>query len=151
MRATRCVLTVLALSVAIATPAFAGDQVAGDPAVVDPVAVDQVSSDDTSPITDNPLFTPAPQPAAPPCAACFSGFTTSPGGGQASHWGFGSDCSAAQTDVRSQLLAYTTAECQSYDGYGRCGFQLVVTWCGWNGSQYQADAYANFSCWLSIC
>lgn len=140
MSPCRCTLAVLALVLAAVAPAVAADPPAADP----PAA-------DSSLFKDGALFTPAPTPAAPPCHYCGTGFTTSPGGGAASHWGFGADCTAAQNDVRAQLLAYVNDDCQNYGTAGRCSFQMVVTWCGWNGSQYQADAYANYGCWVYYC
>lgn len=132
----RTALVVFALAFAAFSPVFAAEPAAVD----DPLAIEL------------PLQTPAPKPTAPPCQACATGFTTSPGGGQASHWGHGSDCTSAQNDLRSQLLAAANAFCMDLDGLPRCSFQVVHTVaCWWNGSQYVSDGYANFGCWIYIC
>ena len=96
--------------------------------------------------------TRAPKPAAPECHFCGTGFTTSPGGGAPSHWGHGADCASAQSDVRSQLLAYVNADCQNYGTAGRCSFQVVYTCsCYYQGGQWVVDAYANYGCWVYYC
>ncbi len=116
------------------------------------VAVAPAFAADPSLFTEVPQWTPAPKPAAPPCHHCGTGFTTSPGGGAASHWGHGADCAAAQSDVRSQLLAYVNADCQNYGTAGRCSFQVVYTCsCYYQGGQWVVDAYANYGCWIYYC
>ncbi len=91
------------------------------------------------------LFTPAPIALAN-CISCSGSYTTSTGG--ASHWGFGSTCSAALTDLTSKTKAAANSYClNNVDDYLSCNFAVVVTaGCNWNGSQYQYDGYANFSC-----
>ena len=142
MSRRRCTLAVLAL-VLLAAPALAAEPPAAEPTAADP-----------SLFADGGLFTPAPQPAAPPCHACATGFTTSPGGGAPSHWGYGGDCSSAQSNLRSQLLSATTAFCFDIDPdtIGRCSFSVVNTCtCYYQGGQYVVEGYANFGCWIYIC
>lgn len=103
---------------------------------------------------DDALQTPAPVPMAPPCSSCVGGFTSSPGGGAASHWGFGSDCTAATSNLRSQLSNYANSVCAVEGDYGRCAFSVIHTSsCFYNPSYglYQIDGYTNFSCWISWC
>ena len=141
MSPCRCALAVLALVLAAVAPAVAAEPPAADP----PAA-------DSSLFKDGALFTPAPKPAAPECHFCGTGFTTSPGGGAPSHWGHGADCASAQSDVRSQLLAYVNADCQNYGTAGRCSFQVVYTCsCYYQGGQWVVDAYANYGCWVYYC
>jgi hypothetical protein len=93
------------------------------------------------------LFTPAPISQAS-CIACSGSYTTSAGGGAASHWGFGSTCSAALTDLTNQTKAAANNYClANVDDYLSCNFAVVITGgCAWTGSQYRYDGYANFSC-----
>lgn len=106
------------------------------------------------PLPDDGLQTPEPLPLAPPCSSCVSGFTSSPGGGAASHWGFGSDCTAALSDLRAQLSAYANDVCAIEGDYGRCAFSVIQTSsCFYSSGHgaYQIDGYTNFSCWISWC
>ncbi len=93
------------------------------------------------------LFNPAPVSQAT-CIACTGNYTTSPGGGAASHWGMGTSCTAAQTDLNNQTRAAANSVCYSIDDYGVCSFSVVVTGACWSPSYgtYQVDGYANFKC-----
>ena len=93
------------------------------------------------------LFTPAPISLAS-CTPCIGSYTTSPGGGAASHWGMGSSCTAAQTDLTNQTRSAANAVCFDIDDYGVCSFSVVVTAACWSPSYgtYQVDGYANFKC-----
>ncbi len=92
----------------------------------------------------------APEPALKAsCYGCATGYTTSPGGGQASHWGLGSSCALAQSSLTSQTRSAATAICADFDDYGICSFGVVVTApCWWSSTynQYVVDGYANFGC-----
>ncbi len=92
------------------------------------------------------LFNPAPISMA--CTTCTGSYTTSPGGGAASHWGMGTSCTAAQTDLSNQARAVANAFCYGVDDYGVCSFAVVVTGACWSPSygQYQVDGYANYKC-----
>lgn len=96
---------------------------------------------------ESDLFAPEPLQTAV-CTACGGNYTTSPGGGAASHWGMGSSCSTAQSDLTTQTRAAATSFCLSnIDDYPSCSLTVVVTAaCYWNGSMYQVDGYANFKC-----
>ena len=94
------------------------------------------------------LLNPAPTELAI-CTACVGPYTTSPGSGQASHWGFGGSCSDALTDLTNQTRAAARAYCLDLDDYGTCSFSVVTTApCWWNSGYglYQVDGYANFKC-----
>lgn len=92
------------------------------------------------------LFTPEPIETAV-CWSCAGSYTTSPGGGAASHWGMGSSCSAAQTDFNSQTGSAANQVCWGEGAEYACAISRVVTAaCFWNGSMYQIDGYANFKC-----
>lgn len=96
---------------------------------------------------DSDLFAPEPIQTAV-CTSCVGTYTTSPGGGAASHWGMGTSCTAAQSDLTAQTRAAANSYCLSYvDDYPSCSLTVVVTAaCFWNGSTYQVDGYANFKC-----
>ena len=94
------------------------------------------------------LFTPEPTPTAG-CWGCGGSYTTSPGGGAASHWGFGNSCTEALNDLTSQTRAAANAFCLAYEDGGTCNFRVVQTAaCWWSASygKYVVDGYANFSC-----
>ena len=97
--------------------------------------------------TDSDLFVPEPIQTAV-CIACGGSYTASPGGGAASHWGMGSSCTTAQSDLTAQTRAAANEYClYNVDDYGSCSLSVVVTAaCFWNGSMYQVDGYANFKC-----
>lgn len=98
------------------------------------------------------LFTPAPEPADP-CHRCMGLLrSTSPGGGAASHWGFGSSCSIALQDVTNQLWSAAADICVDDGALGACSLTVVQTApCWWNGSQWVIDAYATFKCMQYLC
>lgn len=142
----RFVLAALSmLVVAAAMPAFAGVEEAAAPPAAEWA--------EAAPLFDEgPLFTPAPKPMAPECHFCSSYFTTSPGGGAASHWGHGATCTDAQNDVWAQLSTHVNNICSGLGDYGRCAFSVVYTCaCYQDGGQYVIDAYANFRCWVNYC
>lgn len=93
------------------------------------------------------LFAPQPISLAS-CTTCAGNYTTSSGGGAASHWGMGTSCTAAQTDLTNQTRAAASSFCFGVDDYGVCSFSVVVTTACWSPSygQYQVDGYANFKC-----
>lgn len=116
-----------ALFVVLAVPAFAGEA---------PL------------VAESDLFVPEVLETAA-CTACIGSYTTSPGGGAASHWGKGTSCAAAQTDLTSQTRSVATGFCLGIDDYGTCSFTVVVTGACWWSSDYGlyvVDGYANFKC-----
>jgi hypothetical protein len=139
-------IVALSISTAAAMPAFA----AGVEEAAAPPAAEWA---DAAPLFDEgPLFTPVPKPMAPECHYCSSTFTTSPGGGAASHWGHGATCTDAQNDVRAQLSTFVNDLCSGLGDYGRCAFAVVYTSaCYESGGQWVIDAYANFRCWVNYC
>jgi hypothetical protein len=146
MSPRRLVLAVLVLLVLASAPVFAAS-----PAPT--AAPANGAAGAVQPPFDGPDFTPAPQPTAPPCSTC-DHFTSSPGGGQASHWGHGTSCTASQSDVRAQLLAYANAVCDDIGDYGRCAFAVIYTnacWYDYGSGLYVTDAYTDFGCWVSWC
>lgn len=145
-------LAVLALAFAAAGPALADDPPPPDPAVVTDAPADEAVPADDPFLPEGPLFTPAPKPMAPECHFCSSTFSTSPGGGAASHWGHGATCTDAQNDVRNQLSAYVNAICFDLGDAGRCAFSVVYTCsCYQSGGQWVIDAYATYRCWVFYC
>jgi hypothetical protein len=143
MSRSRLVLTSLfGLALVVALPA-AADAV-GVPA--------QVATDVASLFAEDPLFTPAPKPMAPVCHTCSSTISTSPGGGNPSHTGYGATCEQAQNDVRAQLSAVADTYCYQIGDYGRCAFSVVFTClCRPDGGQWASDAYATYRCWANYC
>jgi hypothetical protein len=146
-------LAVLALAFAAGVPALADDPPPPDPVVVTDAPADQAApADEPLLVPEGPLFTPAPKPMAPECHFCSSTFSTSPGGGAASHWGHGATCTDAQNDVRNQLSAYVNSICFDLGEAGRCAFSVVYTCsCYYSGGQWVIDAYATYRCWVFYC
>ena len=142
----RLVLISLCLVLAAGAPALA----AGQPAVAAPPAG---AAETGSPLPDEgPLFTPAPKLMAPECHFCSSTYSTSPGGGAASHWGHGATCTDARNDVWAQLSAYVDGYCAGVGDFGRCAFQVVYTSdCYAQNNVVVVDAYATFRCWTNYC
>ncbi|HEX4956355.1 MAG TPA: hypothetical protein VF017_23455 [Thermoanaerobaculia bacterium] len=144
MTPRRLVPATLALLVlVVAAPVFAD----GDPWEIDPaVAAPQDGSE--PPVLEGPNFTPAPKPMAPICHFCGSWLQTPILSGS------GGSCSAAQSDVKSQVLAYVNASCLDYGDAGRCSYQFVYyNTCYFDSSsgQYVSDAFANYRCWTAYC
>lgn len=101
-----------------------------------------------------PLFLPEVLETAG-CERCLGFYSTSPGGGAASAWGFGATCAAAQADLAAQLQTQGDNKCSSL-GYwdGACMLNVQVTApCWWNASygSYQVDGYATHKCTQYIC
>lgn len=144
MNICRVALVAVALIAALSSPALAGDGPA-------PSGTAESDAVDPSTLAEGQLFTPAPTPTAPPCHFCNTTLTTAVGGG-ASHWGHGADCASAQSDVVSQLLAFTDSDCLNYGSYGRCGMEVVYTCsCYQQNGEWVVDAYANYRCWTDYC
>jgi hypothetical protein len=98
------------------------------------------------PELDSQLFVPETLETAV-CWSCSGTYTTSPGGGAASHWGKGSSCTAATSDFNTQTFNAANFVCYGFDAEYACSVSRVVTAaCFWNGSMYQVDGYANFKC-----
>ncbi|MDX1997612.1 MAG: hypothetical protein SF066_07810 [Thermoanaerobaculia bacterium] len=113
------------LLVVFAVPAFAGDA---------PL------------VAESDLFVPEVLETAA-CWSCSGNYTTSPGGGAASHWGKGSSCTAATNDFNNQTFTAATTSCYGLGAEYACSVSRVVTAaCFWNGSMYQVDGYANYRC-----
>lgn len=109
------------------------------------------------PATTSPSFmaleTPAPLELLPPGECryrCMGNFTTSPGGGQPSHWGMDSDCNVANTILLNELSAAADAGCWALGHDGACVVTPVITTTCTN-SNHQADGYANYKCSFEIC
>lgn len=105
---------------------------------------------ETPPGVASDLFVPEVLETAV-CWSCSGNYTTSPGGGAASHWGKGSSCTAATTDFNNQTFSAATTSCYGQGAEYACSVSRVVTAaCFWNGSMYQVDGYTNFKCrfWL---
>jgi hypothetical protein len=80
------------------------------------------------------------------CIECVTGYTTSPSD-TASHWGKGSSCSAAQSDLDQKLLDAAEQFCGP-TSIGSCQLQVQVTAPCWhNGTEYVVDGYADFGCY----
>lgn len=139
--ASRHLLALALLSWMVLVPATAAEMAPDTPLAVEAPL-----------LFEEPLFTPAPKPMAPECHFCSSTLTTSPGGGAASHWGFGASCTAAESDATAQLSAYVNSVCSELGEAGRCGFQVVYTAaCYYQNDQWIVDAYANYKCWVYYC
>jgi hypothetical protein len=63
----------------------------------------------------------------------------------AQNWGFGSSCSAAQSDLASKVNAEAVGTCGTL--FQTCLGPIHYTnSCWFNGSQYQSDGYRDYSC-----
>jgi hypothetical protein len=102
---------------------------------------------------ESQLFTPAPEPKII-CDRCLGLYTTAPAPGQASAWGLGSSCSAAQADLTSQLWQQAENNCLNLGHDGACSVTTVVTGaCWWSAAygKYVVDGYANHKCAVTLC
>lgn len=115
-----------------------------------PASAEEAAPRATSTPSLEELFTPTPQPVSA-CFGCGSVvYTTSPGGGAPSHWGKGTSCANAQSDLTTQTRTAANAICAlESDGLGACRSTVVVTTsCWWSPAYglYVVDGYANFGC-----
>jgi len=75
------------------------------------------------------------------CITCETGYQT------AIHWGTGSDCAAATSDLNTQLRATAAAACDSVGANFYCQFQTVITGqCTQKPGYVIVDGYANHGC-----
>lgn len=121
-------LVVLLLAVAVTVPCLAAD-------------------------LESELFTPAPEPKII-CDRCLGLYTTAPAPGQASAWGKGSSCAAAQADLDNQLWQQADVHCFNLGHDSACSVTTVVTGaCWWKPSEgkYIVDGYATHKCSVYIC
>lgn len=81
------------------------------------------------------------------CSQCEGSFTTSVGGANpSSHWGHGSDCASAYSDLATQVNQAASAACQANGYMAACNVQVVELACYPSGGQYISDGYGNYSC-----
>jgi hypothetical protein len=92
--------------------------------------------------------------AAYNCSVCEGSYTTAVGGANpSSHWGKGSDCSAAYNDLSTQIYQAAQADCRARGYMSSCDVQVVELACYFSNGQYISDGYGNYSCrtWGPFC
>jgi hypothetical protein len=106
------------------------------------VAASGPSHDSPPAESEQPLLVPEPSEMGQ-CIVCTGYYQT------ATHWGTGSDCDEAESDLDSQLRSAAASTCDGIDANFYCNFQVVVTMeCYYNsgGGYYVVDGYATHSC-----
>lgn len=129
-------LTLVAVAVLALVPSIG---VTAEPPAPDAVQVDPMP-------VESDLFTPEAESKIPECG---EGYTTSPGGGAASAWGFGGTCNTSYDDLVAKVTTQANNNCVGIGHEIACNIQVVVTAPCWYSSgygQYVTDGYANHGC-----